>query len=104
VVRQDPPVHRPELLLTSEDTTDRLRDCDDLRRAWREATTDWLEARRQYERLLADRGADTRRRDEAAQTYAFATHRRSLLCRDIERAAAMPGAGTPLRATRASSR
>ncbi len=72
--------------MTTDDPTDHLRDCRELRLAWREATSEWLAARRHFERMQTDAGADARRRQEAAQTYAFAAHRRSQLCRDVERA------------------
>ena len=90
--------------MTTDDPTDRLRDCQELRLAWREASSDWLVARRHYERMQTDAGADTRRLQEAAQTYAFAAHRRSLLCRDIEQAAEALDAFAQLRTIPASSR
>jgi len=94
----------PGTAMTTDDPTDHLRDCQELRLAWREATSDWLEARRQYERLQAGNGTDPRRLQEAAQTYAFAAHRRSLLYRDVEQAAEALDAFAHLRTLPASAR
>jgi hypothetical protein len=90
--------------MTAEHLTDRLRDCQELRLAWREATVEWLDARRQYERLRGGAHADARQLREAAQTYAFAAHRRSLLCRDVEHVAEVLDACTALPTVRASAR
>jgi hypothetical protein len=90
--------------MTSNDRTEQRRDYADLHRAWREATADWLAARGHYERLREGSCAGGRRLMEAAQTYAFASHRRSALARDIERYADALDAGAPLPVTRTSAR
>lgn len=90
--------------MTTDDPADRRRDFAALHLAWREATADWLAARGLYERLRAGSCSEGQRLREAAQTYAFASHRRGMLTRDVEHFADAFDAGPPLRATRPSER
>jgi hypothetical protein len=90
--------------MTSFDPADRRRDYEALRLAWREATAEWLDARGQYERIRCGAGGDRQRLLEAAHTYAFASHRRCALARDVERYADAFDACPSLRATRTSER
>jgi hypothetical protein len=94
----------PDCSMTADAPTDRLRDQQELRLAWREATLDWLDARHQYERLRTDENTDSRQLREAAQTYAFAAHRRALLYLDADHVADLLDAGEYVGSVRASAR
>jgi hypothetical protein len=77
---------------------------EELRYAWREATSEWLEARSHYERLQSDTTTDLRKIMEAAQRYEFTSHRRTSLTREAEHLSEMLDAYATLRTTRSSAR
>jgi hypothetical protein len=102
--RRTAPPRCPGRIISADGPNQRIRDCEELRLAWREATADRLAARREHHRLQADAGTDMPRLAQAARTYAFAAHRHSMLSRDAEQLAEPLDGHVAARATPPSAR